>query len=93
MMSPNYIMVLIQRHYINCIIRKNMKHYPLILLFIFNYINKINNRLVFKIKHRYKLELKTPETMKLFGSTKKLIDKKRSGEKVPSLEVTGVVSV
>ena len=38
------------------------------------YINRIINRLVFKIKHGYKLELQTPETMKLFGSTKKLID-------------------
>ena len=35
------------------------------------YINRINNRLVFKIKDGYKLELKTPETMKLLGSTKK----------------------
>ena len=31
---------------------------------------RINNRLVFKIKDGYKLELQTPETMKLFGSTK-----------------------
>ena len=35
------------------------------------YINRINNRLVFEIKDGYKLELKTPETMKLFGSTRK----------------------
>ena len=34
-------------------------------------INIINNRLVFKIKDGYKLELHTPETMQLFGSTKK----------------------
>ena len=34
------------------------------------YINRINNRLVLKIKDGYKLELQTPETMKLFGSTK-----------------------
>ena len=34
-------------------------------------INRINSRLVFKIKDGYKLELKKPETMKLFGSTKK----------------------
>ena len=34
------------------------------------YINRINNRLVFKIKDGYNLELQTPETMKLFGSTK-----------------------
>ena len=42
------------------------------------YINRINNRLVFKIKDGYKLELQTPETMKLFGSTKKLIDKTKN---------------
>ena len=35
------------------------------------YINRTNNRLVFKIKGGYKLELQTPETMKLFGITKK----------------------
>ena len=35
------------------------------------YINQINNRLVFKIKNGYKLELQTPETMKLFIKTKK----------------------
>ena len=34
------------------------------------YINRINNRLVFKIEDRQKLELQTPKTMKLFGSTK-----------------------
>ena len=34
---------------------------------------------MFKIKDGYKLELQTPETMKLFGSTKKLIDKKKNG--------------
>ena len=35
------------------------------------YINKINNRLVFKRKDGYQLELKTLEAMKLFSSTKK----------------------
>ena len=34
-----------------------------------------------------------PETMKLFGSTKKLIDKMKNGKKVPSLEVVEVVLV
>ena len=51
------------------------------------YINRINNRLVFKIKDGYKLELQTTETMKLFGSTKKIIAKTKNGENVPSLEV------
>ena len=36
------------------------------------YINRINNKSVFKIKDGYKLELQMPETMKLFGSTKKI---------------------
>ena len=36
-----------------------------------------------KIKYRYKLVIQTPETMKLFGSTKK-------GENLPSLEVVEV---
>ena len=43
------------------------------------YINRIDNRLVLKIKDEYKLELQMPETMKLFGSTKKLIDKTKNG--------------
>ena len=45
------------------------------------YINRIIIRLVFNIKVGYKLESQTPETMKLFGSTKKLIDKKKKKEK------------
>ena len=39
------------------------------------YVNKIKNRIVFKIKTGYKLELLTPETMKLLGSTKKTLIK------------------
>ena len=34
------------------------------------YINKIENRITFKIKNGYSLELLTKETMKLLGSTK-----------------------
>ena len=55
------------------------------------YINRINNRLMFKIKDGNKLELQMPETRKLFGSTKKLIDKTKKGQKVSSLEVVEVV--
>ena len=36
------------------------------------YIIRINNRLLLKIKDGYKLELLTPETMMLFGSSKKI---------------------
>ena len=48
---------------------------------------------MFKIKDGYKLKLQTPETMKLFGSTQKLIDKRKNGGKVPSLHVVEVVLV
>ena len=53
-------------------------------------MNRANNRLLFKMKDENKLELQTPETMKFFGSTKNLISKTKSGEKVPSLEVAEV---
>ena len=46
-------------------------------------INRINNRSVFKIEDRYKIELQTPETMKLFASTKKLIDQAKKQRKCP----------
>ena len=39
------------------------------------YANKIKNRIVLKIKNGYKLGLLTPETMKLLGSTKKVVEK------------------
>ena len=57
------------------------------------YINRINNRLMFKIKDGYKLELQTPETMNFFPSTKNLIDKIKNGENMPNLEVVEVVLV
>ena len=57
------------------------------------YTNKITNRLVFKIKTAYKLELLTPETMKLLGSTKKVVDKDKNGENVPKLESVEVILV
>ena len=46
-----------------------------------------------KIKDGYKLELQTPKAMKLFGSAKKIIDKTKNGENVPSLEVAEVFLV
>ena len=51
------------------------------------YINKIKNRFVFKIKAGYKLELLSPETIKLLlGITKKDVDLDKDGEDVPKLE-------
>ena len=57
------------------------------------YPNKIKNRITFKIKTGYKLELLTPETMKLLGSTKKVVDKDKNGENVSKLESAEVVLV
>ena len=54
---------------------------------------KIENRIVFKIKTGYYLELLTPKTMKLLGSTENKITK-NNGENVPRLlEITEVVLI
>ena len=47
------------------------------------YVNKIKSRIVFKIKTGYKLEFLSEETIKLLGSSKKVIDKNKDGEIVP----------
>ena len=44
------------------------------------YLNKIKNRIVFKKKNGYKLELLTLETMKLLGSTKKDVDSDKNSK-------------
>ena len=54
-------------------------------------MNKIENRIVFKIKTEYDSGLLTPETMKLLGSTKSRITKNENGEYVLHLKVTEVV--
>ena len=55
--------------------------YPVLI-----YVNETNNRIVFKIKTGYKLELLSKETMKLFGSSKSVIDSDKNSELVPKLE-------
>ena len=49
------------------------------------YANTINNRIVFKIKSAYKLELLSKETMKLLGSTSSIIYADKNSEKVPKI--------
>ena len=56
-------------------------------------MNKIKNRIVFKIKTDHKLELLSKETMQLLGSSKKVIDKNKDGEIVPRIETVEVVLV
>ena len=58
------------------------------------YVHKIKNRIVFKIKTDYKLELLSPKTMKLLGSAKKDVDQDVQKLKdVPKLESVEVVLV
>ena len=56
------------------------------------YVNKIESRITFKTKNGRSIELLTPETMKLLGSTKK-ITKDKNGKNVRYLEITEVVLV
>ena len=57
------------------------------------YVNKISNRIIFKLKTGYKLELLSKNTMELLGSSSNTIDKDKDGELVPKLEVVEVVLV
>ena len=56
-------------------------------------MNKTENRITFKIKTGYYLELLSPETMKLLGSAKSKITKDENGENDPHLEIIEVVLV
>ena len=53
----------------------------------------MQNRIIFKIKTGYYLELLTPELVKLLTSTKNKIAKDKNDENVPHLEVTEVALV
>ena len=54
-------------------------------------VNKIGNRVTFKIKTEFYLELSTSETMKLLGSIKNKITTDEKGENVSNLEITKVL--
>ena len=57
------------------------------------YVNKIENRITFKIKIGYYLELSMSETIKLIRIIKSKITKNENGEKMLHLETTEVVLV
>ena len=78
----NYFELIIKKH-------ETLTENPPIII----YPNKIKNRIIFKVKTGYKLELLSPETMKLLGSTEKDVDKDKNGEDVPKLESVEVVLV
>ena len=77
--------------YIEYIIKKHEKISETAPIII--YANTITNRVVFKVKTGYKLELLSKETMKLLGSTKNSIDADKNSENVPRLENVEVVLV
>ena len=57
------------------------------------YVNKIENRVTFRIKNGYYLQLLTPETMKLLGSTESKITKDKNSENIPHLEIAELVLI
>ena len=56
-------------------------------------IDIIKNRITFKIKKGYILELLAKETMKLLGSSENKITKDKNGENVSHIEITEVILV
>ena len=79
------------QNYIEYVIKKHEtmgENAPILI-----YGNTLNNRIAFKIKSGYKLELLSKETMKLLGSTKYTIDADKNSENVPKLENVEVVLV
>ena len=62
--------------YFEYILKKHGEHTDKPLVQI--YVNKIENMVTFKIKNGYILEILTPETMKLLGSTENEITKDKN---------------
>ena len=77
--------------YFEYIIKKHETNTDTALILI--YTNNITNRIVFKIKTGYKLELLSKETMKLLGRTRNIIDANKNSENVPRLENVEIVLV
>ena len=73
MMNLDYLMEI--QDYFKFIIKieQNSTKYPTQI-----YVNRIKNRITFKIKEGYILELSKPETLKLLGSTEKNISKDKN---------------
>ena len=93
-MNLHYQMDLILYHiqdYFEYILKKHGEHIDKPSIQI--YVNKIENRVTFKIKNGYSLKVLTSETMRLLGSTKNKITKDKNGENVLHLESTEVVLI
>ena len=86
--DSSYLIAALQ-NYFEYIIKKHetmAEVYPVLI-----YINEINNRIVFKIKSGYKLELLSKETMRLLGSPTDTINGDKDSELVPKLESVDLV--
>ena len=79
------------QNYFECIIKKHETIAEVSPVLI--YVNEINNRIVFKIKSGYKLELLSRETMRLLGSSSDTTDGDKNSELVPKLESVDLVLV
>ena len=90
-MPDGSFFISIIQDYFEYILKKHGKNFDKTSVKI--YLNKIENRITFKIKNGYSLELLIPETMKLLGSTENKITEDKNGENVPYLEITEVVLV
>ena len=55
------------------------------------YVNKIENKITFKIKTWYHIEILTHETMKLLRSTENKITKDKNSKNATHLEITEVI--
>ena len=55
-------------------------------------VNKMDDKTIFRINTGYCLELLTPETINLLGSTKSKMTKDKNAENVPHLEITEAVT-
>ena len=89
-----YLIVLILLWIFKIILNSSSKNMKLWLkIHQFKFIQIKSKTIVSKIKTGYKLELLTPESMRLLRSGKKDIDKDKDGENVPKLESVEVVLV
>ena len=71
----DYILCQIFKIILSILKKKNMEKRLIILHEEYIYINKVKNRITFKIKIGYYLKLLTLETMKSFGTTENRITK------------------
>ena len=82
-----FLLYQIQNYFLDEVIKKNEsdvksnEQSPILI-----FANRILNRVAFRIKAGYKLELLTNETMRLLG-VGPIIDTTKNGENVPKLEI------